>query len=128
MRRAEPHMDPCGRAAAGEEPYTWALDARLAAITREAMVQCWEAVEQNLLRTIGASAARNGEPFERLLPAPGDVGGAPQHAAAGGLLPPGGRACGSGKPAARWLSSSACRTPVQWGPTRPRSLGMPGFP
>lgn len=94
MRRAEPHMDPCGRAAAGEEPYTWALDARLAAITREAMVQCWEAVEQNLLRTIGASAARNGEPFERLLPAPGDVGGAPQHAAAGGLLPPGGRACG----------------------------------
>ncbi len=63
---AEQHMEACRMAAAGERPYTWADDIRLAAIAREVMVQCWEAVEQNLLRTIGSSAIRNGQRFERL--------------------------------------------------------------
>ena len=43
-----------------------AEDARLAAIARETMVQAWEAVEQHLLRTIGSSAVKNGQRFERL--------------------------------------------------------------
>jgi 3-hydroxy-9,10-secoandrosta-1,3,5(10)-triene-9,17-dione monooxygenase len=30
------------------------------------MVQCWEAVENHLFRTIGASAIKNGQRFERL--------------------------------------------------------------
>lgn len=66
MRCAEGHMEACRRAASGEEPYTWAEDARLAAIAREVMVMCWEAVERNLLRTIGASAVKRGQRFERL--------------------------------------------------------------
>jgi 3-hydroxy-9,10-secoandrosta-1,3,5(10)-triene-9,17-dione monooxygenase len=66
MRCAELHMEACRRNAAQTEPYTWAVDARLAAIAREAMVQCWEAIEQHLFRTIGASAIRRGQRFERL--------------------------------------------------------------
>lgn len=66
MRCAEQHMEACRRGASGERPYTWADDARLAAIAREVMVMAWEAVEQNLLRTIGASAVKNGQRFERL--------------------------------------------------------------
>jgi 3-hydroxy-9,10-secoandrosta-1,3,5(10)-triene-9,17-dione monooxygenase len=66
MRCAELHMEACRRNAAGTEPYTWGVDARLAAIAREAMVQCWEAIEQHLFRTIGASAIRRGQRFERL--------------------------------------------------------------
>ncbi|HEY6524304.1 MAG TPA: acyl-CoA dehydrogenase family protein [Solirubrobacteraceae bacterium] len=66
MHCAEMHMQACRRNAAETEPYTWAVDARLAAIAREAMVQCWEAVEQHLFRTIGASAIKHGQRFERL--------------------------------------------------------------
>jgi 3-hydroxy-9,10-secoandrosta-1,3,5(10)-triene-9,17-dione monooxygenase len=63
---AQQHMEACRLNASGERPYTFADDARLAAIAREAIVQVWEAVEQNLYRTIGSSAARNGERFERV--------------------------------------------------------------
>ena len=66
LRCAEEHMELCADNASGERAYTWAHDARLAAIAREAMVQAWEAVEQNLLRTIGSSAVKNGQRFERL--------------------------------------------------------------
>lgn len=59
-------MELCASSAAGESPYTWAQDARLAAIARETMVQAWEAVEQHLLRTIGSSAVKSGQRFERL--------------------------------------------------------------
>jgi 3-hydroxy-9,10-secoandrosta-1,3,5(10)-triene-9,17-dione monooxygenase len=66
IRCAELHMEACRLSASGEQPYTWAQDARLAAIAREVMVQCWEAVEEHLLRTIGASAVKRGQRFERL--------------------------------------------------------------
>jgi 3-hydroxy-9,10-secoandrosta-1,3,5(10)-triene-9,17-dione monooxygenase len=66
IRCAEEHMEMCALSAAGERPYTWAQDARLAAIARETMVQAWEAVEQHLLRTIGSSAVKHGQRFERL--------------------------------------------------------------
>ncbi|MBV9197826.1 MAG: acyl-CoA dehydrogenase family protein [Solirubrobacterales bacterium] len=66
MRCAGLHMQACRLNASGERPYTWAEDARLAAIAREVMIQTWEAVDQHLLRTIGASAIKNGERFERL--------------------------------------------------------------
>jgi len=66
MRCAELHMEACRRNADGTEPYLWPEDARLAAIAREVMIQCWEAVENHLFRTIGASAIKNGQRFERL--------------------------------------------------------------
>jgi 3-hydroxy-9,10-secoandrosta-1,3,5(10)-triene-9,17-dione monooxygenase len=66
MRCAQEHMEICAASAAGDRPYTWAEDARLAAIARETMVQAWEAVEQHLLRTIGSSAVKSGQRFERL--------------------------------------------------------------
>jgi alkylation response protein AidB-like acyl-CoA dehydrogenase len=66
LRCAEEHMELCRAAAAGERAYTFAEDARLAAIAREAMVQVWEAVEEHLHRTIGSSAAKRGERFERV--------------------------------------------------------------
>jgi alkylation response protein AidB-like acyl-CoA dehydrogenase len=66
LRCAQEHMELCADNVSGERAYTWAQDARLAAIARETMVQAWEAVEQNLLRTIGSSAVKNGQRFERL--------------------------------------------------------------
>jgi alkylation response protein AidB-like acyl-CoA dehydrogenase len=66
MRCAEMHMEACRLNASGERPYDWPEDARLAAIAREVMVQCWEAVENHLFRTIGASAIKDGQRFERL--------------------------------------------------------------
>jgi alkylation response protein AidB-like acyl-CoA dehydrogenase len=66
MRCAQEHMEMCALSASGERPYTWPEDARLAAIARETMIQAWEAVEQHLLRTIGSSAIKNGQRFERL--------------------------------------------------------------
>jgi 3-hydroxy-9,10-secoandrosta-1,3,5(10)-triene-9,17-dione monooxygenase len=66
LRCAEEHMEMCRANASGERPYTWFEDARLAAIARETMVNVWEAVEQNLHRTIGSSAGKNGEQFQRI--------------------------------------------------------------
>jgi 3-hydroxy-9,10-secoandrosta-1,3,5(10)-triene-9,17-dione monooxygenase len=66
LKCAEDHMELCRRAAEGSKAYTWSEDARLAAIAREAMVQVWDAIEEHLHRTIGSSAAKNGERFERI--------------------------------------------------------------
>jgi 3-hydroxy-9,10-secoandrosta-1,3,5(10)-triene-9,17-dione monooxygenase len=66
LRCAEEHMELCRAAAAGERVYTFAEDARLAAIAREAIVQVWEAVEEHLHRTIGSSAAKAAQRFERV--------------------------------------------------------------
>ena len=52
--------------AEGRRPFAFADDFALAALAREAHVQSWEAVEQVLARTIGSSAMRAGERFERI--------------------------------------------------------------
>jgi 3-hydroxy-9,10-secoandrosta-1,3,5(10)-triene-9,17-dione monooxygenase len=52
--------------AAGTRPFLFADDFRLAALAREAHLQSWEAVEQELARSIGSSALRDGERFAQL--------------------------------------------------------------
>jgi 3-hydroxy-9,10-secoandrosta-1,3,5(10)-triene-9,17-dione monooxygenase len=66
LQAAQQHMDFCRLNASGERPYTFADDVKLGVIGREAIVQAWEAVEQNLYRTIGSSASKSGERFERI--------------------------------------------------------------
>ncbi|GAA3687136.1 acyl-CoA dehydrogenase family protein [Arthrobacter ginkgonis] len=66
MNVAQQHMDLCRANVAGERPYTFVDDFRLAGIARELVVQVWETVEKDLFRNIGSSAARNGERFERV--------------------------------------------------------------
>jgi 3-hydroxy-9,10-secoandrosta-1,3,5(10)-triene-9,17-dione monooxygenase len=66
MHAAEQHMEFCRLNASGERPYTFLDDFKLGVIGREAIVQAWEAVEQNLYRTIGSSASKTGERFERI--------------------------------------------------------------
>jgi 3-hydroxy-9,10-secoandrosta-1,3,5(10)-triene-9,17-dione monooxygenase len=50
----------------GEREYTFADDHRIGVAAREAFIFAWEAVEKDLYRTIGSSAARNGQRFERI--------------------------------------------------------------
>ena len=52
--------------AAGERTYTWEDDLYLSTIAREAIIQAWQAVENDLYRTIGSSAAKKGQRFERV--------------------------------------------------------------
>ncbi|MHA6969334.1 acyl-CoA dehydrogenase family protein (plasmid) [Glutamicibacter bergerei] len=66
MNVAQQHMDLCNANAAGEKPYTFLDDFKLAGIARELILQVWETVERDLFRHVGSSAARNGERFERL--------------------------------------------------------------
>jgi 3-hydroxy-9,10-secoandrosta-1,3,5(10)-triene-9,17-dione monooxygenase len=66
MNTAERHMELCRLQASGERPYTWEDDLWLSTIAREAIIQAWEAVENDLYRTIGSSAAKAGQRFERL--------------------------------------------------------------
>ena len=66
MNVAQQHMELCRANVAGERPYTFVDDFRLAGIARELVVQVWETVEKDLFRNTGSSAARNGERFERV--------------------------------------------------------------
>jgi 3-hydroxy-9,10-secoandrosta-1,3,5(10)-triene-9,17-dione monooxygenase len=66
MNCADRHMEFCRLQASGERPYTWEDDLWLSTIAREAILQAWQAVEIDLYRTIGSSAAKAGQRFERL--------------------------------------------------------------
>jgi 3-hydroxy-9,10-secoandrosta-1,3,5(10)-triene-9,17-dione monooxygenase len=66
MSCADQHMEHCRQQAAGERPYTWEDDLYISCIARETIVQAWEAVENELYRSIGSSAAKAGQRFERL--------------------------------------------------------------
>ena len=66
MHCADRHMEYCRLQAAGERTYTWEDDLYLSTIAREAIIQAWQAVENHLYRTIGSSAAKSGERFERV--------------------------------------------------------------
>jgi 3-hydroxy-9,10-secoandrosta-1,3,5(10)-triene-9,17-dione monooxygenase len=66
MNCADRHSEFCRQQASGERPYTWADDLWLSTIAREAILQAWEAVERDLYRTIGSSAAKAGQRFERV--------------------------------------------------------------
>jgi 3-hydroxy-9,10-secoandrosta-1,3,5(10)-triene-9,17-dione monooxygenase len=66
MHCADRHMEYCRLQAAGERNYTWEDDLHLSTIAREAIIQAWQAVENDLYRTIGSSAAKSGQRFERV--------------------------------------------------------------
>ncbi len=63
---AEQHMELCRRQADEGVPYTYKDDMLLGCIAREVMVQTWETVQSELIRTIGASVIKAGERIERI--------------------------------------------------------------
>jgi 3-hydroxy-9,10-secoandrosta-1,3,5(10)-triene-9,17-dione monooxygenase len=63
---AEQHMELCRRQAEDGVPYTYEDDMLLGCIGREVMVQTWETVQSEIVRTIGASLLRAGERIERI--------------------------------------------------------------
>jgi 3-hydroxy-9,10-secoandrosta-1,3,5(10)-triene-9,17-dione monooxygenase len=66
MNCADRHMEYCALQAEGKRDYTWQDDLHLSTIAREAIIQAWQAVENDLYRTIGSSAAKSGQRFERV--------------------------------------------------------------
>jgi 3-hydroxy-9,10-secoandrosta-1,3,5(10)-triene-9,17-dione monooxygenase len=63
---AEQHMELCRRQAEDGVPYTYKDDMLLGCIAREVMVQTWETVQSDLIRTVGASLIKQGERMERI--------------------------------------------------------------
>ena len=63
---ADQHMELCRRAVEDGVPYGFEDDVRLGCIAREVMVQAWETVQSDLVRTIGASLMRPGQRIERI--------------------------------------------------------------
>ena len=63
---AEQHMELCRRQAEEGIPFTYRDDVLLGCIGREVMVQTWETVQSDLIRTIGAGLVRAGERIERI--------------------------------------------------------------
>jgi len=63
---AEQWMELCRRSAADGITFTRADDMRLNVVAREAMTLAWDAMQGQIFRTAGTSAARNGERMERI--------------------------------------------------------------
>jgi 3-hydroxy-9,10-secoandrosta-1,3,5(10)-triene-9,17-dione monooxygenase len=63
---ADQYMEICRRSVDGGPPFTWEDDVRLGCINREVMVQTWETVQSDLVRTIGANLMRPGQRIERV--------------------------------------------------------------
>src|SRR5581483_11058455 len=63
---AEQHMELCRRQAEEGVPYTYKDDMLMGCIGREIMVQTWEVVQSELVRTVGASLLKVGERMERI--------------------------------------------------------------
>jgi 3-hydroxy-9,10-secoandrosta-1,3,5(10)-triene-9,17-dione monooxygenase len=63
---AEQHMELCRRQAEEGVPYSYEDDMVLGCIAREVMVQTWETVQSDLIRTAGASLLKQGERLERI--------------------------------------------------------------
>jgi 3-hydroxy-9,10-secoandrosta-1,3,5(10)-triene-9,17-dione monooxygenase len=63
---ADQYMELCRRSVEGGPPFAWEADVRLGCICREVMVQTWETVQSDLVRTIGASLLRPGERIDRI--------------------------------------------------------------
>jgi 3-hydroxy-9,10-secoandrosta-1,3,5(10)-triene-9,17-dione monooxygenase len=56
----------CRRSAAGGAPFSREEDLRLNVVAREALNLAWTALQEDVFRTAGSSAARNGERLERI--------------------------------------------------------------
>ncbi len=66
MDCAAQHMELCRRQVEEGIPYSYGDDMRLGCIGREVMIQCWETVQSDLVRTVGASVMKTGERMERI--------------------------------------------------------------
>lgn len=60
------HLEYCRQTVDDTREYTFLDDWSLAGVVREVVIGVWETVENDLLRTVGASAMRHGERFERI--------------------------------------------------------------
>jgi 3-hydroxy-9,10-secoandrosta-1,3,5(10)-triene-9,17-dione monooxygenase len=63
---AEQWMELCRASEEDGTPFTRAEDMRLNVVAREALTLAWDAMQGQIFRTAGTSAARNGEPIERI--------------------------------------------------------------
>ena len=63
---SEAHMELCRRQAEEGTPFSYQDDMLLGCVGREIMIQCWETVQGDLVRTVGASAIRAGQRMERI--------------------------------------------------------------
>jgi 3-hydroxy-9,10-secoandrosta-1,3,5(10)-triene-9,17-dione monooxygenase len=63
---AEQFMELCRRQAEEGIPFSYKDDMLLGCIGREVMIQTWETVQSDLVRTIGASLIRAGQRMERI--------------------------------------------------------------
>ena len=63
---AEQHMELCRRQAEDGVPYSYQDDMLLGCIGREVMVQTWETVQSDLVRTAGASLLGKDQRMERI--------------------------------------------------------------
>ena len=63
---AQQHMELCRRQAEEGVPFTYRDDVLLGCIGREVMVQTWETVQSDLIRTVGAGVVKAGERIERI--------------------------------------------------------------
>jgi 3-hydroxy-9,10-secoandrosta-1,3,5(10)-triene-9,17-dione monooxygenase len=63
---AEQHMELCHRNVEDGIPFSYGDDMLLGCIAREVMVQAWETVQADLVRTLGASFLRSGQRMERI--------------------------------------------------------------
>lgn len=66
LQCAEQWMELCRRSAEDGVPFTREDDLRLNIVAREATTLAWDAMQGQIFRTAGTSAARNGERIERI--------------------------------------------------------------
>ncbi|MEV6586931.1 acyl-CoA dehydrogenase family protein [Streptomyces acidicola] len=65
QRNAEHWMEACRRNVAGEEPFTTAVDNRLALVFQTAGRMAWDVLQGSLFRTAGSRYARDGQRMQR---------------------------------------------------------------
>jgi 3-hydroxy-9,10-secoandrosta-1,3,5(10)-triene-9,17-dione monooxygenase len=66
LQCAEQWMELCARSVETGVPFSREDDLRLNIVAREALTLAWDAMQGQILRTAGSSAARNGQRIERI--------------------------------------------------------------
>jgi 3-hydroxy-9,10-secoandrosta-1,3,5(10)-triene-9,17-dione monooxygenase len=66
LQVAEQWHEACRRSVENDLPFTREEDLRLNMVAREALTLAWEAMQGEIFRTAGSSAARRGQRIERI--------------------------------------------------------------